>query len=612
MIRKIDYHRFYVLDIETSTDSDDEGLPLYTFLSYGVISEYMVDGTTVRQTNVTRFRHWDELDQYLTVIDNSSDVQKIVFVHNLAYEFSFLQANLYTVKEVIAISSHKPIMCVFNELPNIQFRCTYQLSGMSLKKLGKLVGLDKLESEYRYIKPTDAVTDEEWIYCERDTQIPARYIEKLLQQYNLNTLPYTKTGFVRKYFKEEYRKTESQKCDWDRMPSESQIELMEKAFYGGITISNPMHTGKVLKNVRSYDETSAYPFVMLCEKFPRKFKHCGSEFLSSKEHFIATIRITNIHSKYSWGWISEHRLEQCGDAETFNGKVLNASYIVGTFTEIDLKSIELTYTFNNIEFINGFVCYDYKPIPQCYRKTILTYANEKTKLKKLGAGKGFDKDLDFAYMQAKSNLNSIYGMCVEKLIKPDWMVMENGEWEQIPGVYKYKDHVGRSYLFGVYVTAYARHNLLKSIVTNCPYSFVYADTDSIKYIDEGKPFIDTNKRMPSNSPPAIAKMGNFEYEGEYKEFLTYGAKKYAFTKEGDPNVYTVIAGLPKLNDYPLTSIEDVKPGLVFRNCKLAHKYIPECALYTVNYTLEITENDRDIINLFRELEGIMSNEKRTL
>lgn len=604
MIRKVNYHVFYVLDIETSTDYNEEGDPLRSFLSYGVISEFFINKGNVVLTNSIRFRKWEELDSVLTKINSQYAHQTIVFVHNLAYEFSFLQANLYNVKEVIAISSHKPIMTVFDEIPNIQFRCSYQLSGMSLKKMGDCVGVKKLESDYRYIAPNEPVTDDEWHYCERDTEIPAKFVEKLLMTYDLNSLPFTKTGIVRKFFKSEYKRLEGASCKWDRMPTLKQIELMEKAFYGGITISNPRFTGIVNRSVKSYDETSAYPFVMLTEKFPRLIKSCGSDFLLEKKGFVAKVKIYNIHSKYTWGWISYHRLEECGDCEVFNGKILGSTYIVGTFTEVDLNSIKMTYSFDKIEAIGGFETTNYQSLPECYRSTIITYANEKTRLKEAGAGRGIDSDLDFSYIQAKSNLNSIYGMCVEKLMRPEWRVTDDGEWEQIKGEYKFTAHTGRSFLFGVYITAYARLNLLKAIVTNCPDSFVYADTDSIKFIDENKTFVDTNKRMPRNSPKSVAKMGTFEYEGEYNEFITYGAKKYAYTKDEDARIYTVIAGLPKLTDYPLSSIEDVKPGLIFKDCKLAHKYLPECALYSVDYTLDITESDREIIELFRKVNEI--------
>lgn len=602
MIRNINYYAFYVLDIETSTDYDEEGGPIRSFLSYGVISEYLIVSKSVRQTNIFRFRSWNELDGYLRRINRHYNHQSIIFVHNLAYEFTFLQSNLYNeVEELIALTSHKPIMVVFNNLSNIQFRCTYQLSGMSLSKMGKAVGVPKLESDYRYISPNDEVTEEEWLYCERDTLIPALFIEKQLANYDLNSLPYTKTGFVRKFFKDEYKRFEGNNCEWDQMPGPRQVALAEQAFYGGITISNPAFTGIINKNVRSFDETSAYPFVMLSEKFPRKIKPIPEMRTSFPAHYIAKVRINNIHSRYTWGWIPEGRMDKVGHSETFNGKILSATFIEGTFTDVDIKSIKMTYHTGHIEFIEGFACYDFQPLPECYLQTVFEFANKKTELKEKGGGQGVNIDLDFDYMNAKANLNSIYGMCVEKLIRSDWCVSECGEWEQLPGEYDYKDHVGRSFIFGVYITAYARQNLLKAIVTNCPTTFVYADTDSIKYIDEGKPFIDTNKSVPSNFPMSVQKMGRFDDEGIYNQFLTFGAKKYAFTKNGDGKVNLVIAGLPKMKDYPVKSIGDIKPGTVFEKCKLAHKYLPECALYPVDYTLDITENDREILELYKKL-----------
>ena len=85
--------------------------------------------------------------------------------------------------------------------------------------------------------------------------------------------------------------------------------------------------------------------------------------------------------------------------------------------------------------------------------------------------------------------------------------------------------LNRNFLYGIYITAYSRYDLLNNIVKNCPNTFVYCDTDSIKFIDTGNEFIDMNDYIYENvrDLPYFNNFNRFDYEGYYTEFLTYGA-----------------------------------------------------------------------------------------
>lgn len=183
-------------------------------------------------------------------------------------------------------------------------------------------------------------------------------------------------------------------------------------------------------------------------------------------------------------------------------------------------------------------------------------------------------ELEFFYLLAKGDFNSIYGMCVQKLMQSDYEVDDLFVWHEIEPKYRQNlnKHLGRNFLYGIYTTAYARKNLLQAIIKNCPETFVYCDTDSVKFIGD-TPFIDTNKALPEQyqSIPFLSRIGRFDKEHTYETFVTYGAKKYANTFSGDNKLYLTVAGLPKYNSDEgcIKRIEQFRPGIVFENCKLA-------------------------------------------
>lgn len=228
-------------------------------------------------------------------------------------------------------------------------------------------------------------------------------------------------------------------------------------------------------------------------------------------------------------------------------------------------------------------------------------------------------------------------MMVEKLIKEEYYIDENFLWHSKSGKYEYKKHIKRNFLFGIFITAYARRNLLRAIIKNCPETFVYADTDSIKFIGENN-FIDTNGQLAEfmQDIEEFSDLGRFDYEGTYDEFKTLGAKKYCYKKNG--KYYLVVAGLPKTTEYNIHCINDFKCGITYQNCKLGKIYLTQShyfelddesdtfirgdlnvaewleeneietmggvGLYPTSYKLDMTSNDKHIITMHK---GVLEN-----
>lgn len=639
---------FLTLDIETSIEMGDDGKPSHVWLSYGVCQLWTTKGERISNT---RFRTWDE---YSRICEKTcqwlGDREVNCYVHNLSYEFDFLIKNLHSPAKVLCNSTHTVISGYLFRYPNIVYKCTYQYTGKPLKVLGEMINLPKLESEYRTIRPDEPVTEEEWVYCERDNEIVAQYIIKVaLAEYNsLSEIPLTKTGRVRKLKNKLYDDFGEKSSNWDEMPPLETIEALDGAFNGGITISNPFFTDALMNDIDCYDICSSYPYCAISEVYPRKIsKHVGGIDLDSlaENMWIAKLMFINIESKYPWCWLSCTKMTITYGCEWFNGKLVRGEAITRYVTSIDYDMICKTYTFDEVRVIEMYDCTDIQPLPNSLLTLIEMIGEKKERLKKEFSALPFEItpeyiSLNAEYNSAKSDFNSIYGMLVEKLIKEEYTIDERFNWSVTKGHYKYSPHIKRNFLFGVFITAYARRNLLTAIIANCPYTFVYADTDSIKYIKGTRKFNDTNKpifdRFQSGK---LAKLGRFEFDGHYDEFKTLGAKKY-IRRQGDVIMMTV-AGLPKNNKYNITPTQ-FKSGILFENCKLAKRYIWEggvldevegvkdkeidvmygeggVALYPTSYYLDMTESDKNYIaeckanidmysQLCKEKEGVDINE----
>lgn len=590
------YTNFYfmVLDIETSKHMEydeklDKLMPTSVWLSYGFCKMYDIKGKTVKKCG---FRDWLVLKNfYDSVIMGFHKTKVICYVHNLSYEFDFLIKNLSKPKKFICNSSHNVISSVLEQFETIEFRCSLQLTTKPLWQLGKELNFPKLDSEYRTILPNDEITKTEYEYCERDCDIVALQIIEELKEYGLLTnIPLTNTGRVRKCMREmlkEYKPT----YNWDIMPDENCYYAMVRAYKGALTTSNPQYTGRILNHkVICKDETSKYPSIMMAEQFPytiKKMENFSQDEYKKHKFWIAKIGMSQVYSKYQWGCISVSTLEDVPNVihEHFNGKLMSTQYLEMYITNVDLEYISKAYNYEYINFLEFYVCDDYDYLPEAFYKLIEKFAKPKYELKKILKelkNKGLTNtklyfDTEILYGKSKNMLNAIYGMMVQKLVPSEYAIDENYMWHEIEKPYVKSDkHIYRNFLYGIFITAYSRRDLVLNIIENCPYNFVYCDTDSIKYLDIGKPFNDLNKpiREDYRYLPYFEGFNLFDDEPSYSKFLTYGAKKYCYEVNGEFH-YTV-AGLPKVDkkgELFIKSFDEFYLNKKVKNCKLGKRFI---------------------------------------
>ena len=499
----------------------------------------------------------------------------VVYVHNLAYEFQFMR-HWMQVHNVFSSTKRKPIYVQAAE-PNIEYRCSYMLTGLSLEKWGEKIGCDKLSGTVDYSIPRHSettLTDVDFEYVARDTEVVVKGIEQEIElNGDITKIPLTKTGYVRRTCRDAcIKKDDDYRYLMSRMKmTAEEYDLINCALMGGHTHANASYVGEVCENVMSKDETSAYPYVMVTEKFPSsKGTYINSPsyeevmgYIKRGRCCVFAVKFKNIIVKVDYeSIISKHKCRINGEEIINNGRVWFAEELSTVITDVDLENIEKFYTWDEIEF-GDFYWYFKKRLPRSFVLSILQLYKDKTELKDV-------EGQEIYYMKSKEQINSVYGMCVTDVVR-DKILYDNGEWYSEPpniedDIRIYNNNSSRflAYIWGLFTTAYSRRNLYMAI-HELKNDYRYSDTDCVKYINPEKHekwFEDYNNKVieklkessiKQNIPyeyfvPKTIKgiekpLGVWETDGIYDKFKTLGAKRYAYEKDGKFNI--TVAGLGK-------------------------------------------------------------------
>ena len=536
-------------------------------------------------------RTWEEFKFFLREIEDNVKERKIIFVHNLAFEFQFLKS-VFHFSEVTARKSHKVMTALMRDF-NILFKCSYMMSNCALKYLPDLFQLPvkKLvgDLDYNLIRHSETeLTKEELGYCENDCLVVYHYILYELSTYErVDKIPTTSTGHVRRELQQltmndlAYKRIVRKSINTDPIV----YNRLQQCFAGGYTHANWIYTDEIIKNVDSYDETSAYPYVLVTCKFPstefKKGNIKSVEELSRRFAYILTVHFYDIKCKYYNNFISASKCTYIKGAKYDNGRIMEAIELEMVLTDIDFRFILDTYECEYEIKESWWSLYNY--LPKKFIEFVLDKYVAKTKYKNVEG-----KELD--YQKEKGKFNALYGMSVTNTIRDnvvykdeleEWYEekLTNEEIEEKLQAEKKKAFLSFSY--GVWVTAYARDNLLRRVIELDPY-VLYCDTDSIKLLEgyDKSVFIKYNKSVEEKikfvsrvlkipfdkyAPEDVFHekhlLGIFEHEANYQEFITQGAKKYA-VKEKD-KIKITVAGVPKSGAVSLKSLDDFRDNFVF-------------------------------------------------
>ena len=523
-------------------------------------------------------RTWEEFSSLLYNLEHNMNLSKknrlVIWVHNLGFEWQFMR-QFIEFEEGFFLEERKPVRILTKG--GIEFRCSYILSNMGLKKFCENeVGVThyKLEGEqYDYEKlrtPLTPLTEYEKGYCYNDVRGLCECISSRMKEDTLASMPLTSTGYVRRELRINVgHNKKNRQYFLNAQLDEHLYTLCREAFRGGDTHANSERANQINVDGWGEDIKSSYPAqIMLFEGYPFSAfaKMSLSYYLNhdmSGYALLMKVAFFNIrydyHSDYYCGmpYIALSKCNKYSSEKVIdNGRVVYAEFLELTLTNIDFDIIRKEYKYDDVK-LGELWASKAAPLSKEIRDTTMDYFRRKTLL-------DGDPAKKYEYMKAKNRLNSIYGCMVMKidqsLITWDPEAKEYKDdtpplQEALAKFYKSRNNFLR-YDQGLFITAAARLQL-RTMLWKVGKDAIYCDTDSIKGVgDHLQDFEKENeyRRALAESKGAFAEdkngnvyhLGVWENETEnnpYQEFITLGAKKYAYRQGG--KVKTTIAGVSK-------------------------------------------------------------------
>lgn len=545
-------------------------------------------------------RTWDQFFEFLGILQEHLELSNthrlIIYVHNLAYEFQWINKWIEWDK-VFAIKQRRPIYAIAG---GFEFRCSLILSNYALAYIGDHLlykyPMKKMVGDLDYSKIRNSSTplsSSELAYCVNDVKVVMCYIQqKIEEDGDITKIPLTNTGYVREYCRDwcfysdkllpedrDKNKTEYHRLMKSlKINSSQEYYQMERAFAGGFTHTGAKHSTKVLRDVGSADLTSSYPYHMIAEYFPMSsFTYIGhitnnQLFYFYLKNYCCMFDVTFINLRPAVTFENPLSRSRCiipkdenGDEVAFqvnNGRLVSADECTTTLTELDWDTIYKFYEWDEVRIFNMRVARR-GYLPRDLILAILHLYGNKTSLKGI-------EEKHVEYMVSKNMINASFGMMVTSIIRDEFVYDEN--WHKVaPDVASQLEAYNHSYnrfLFygwGIWVTAHARHSLFKAIY-EFDEDYVYADTDSIKglhFENHMKFFKEYNREVQmkllkmcnhydipfSACQPKTVKgekklIGVWDMERPYKRFKACGAKRYMYEYD-DGELSLTVSGLNK-------------------------------------------------------------------
>lgn len=621
-------------DIETTTDKDVNWMYVWQFQFDDLV-------TVVGRT-------WDEFRDLLQWLqDHSNGSRWMVFVHNLSYEFQYLQGIYpFTNEEVFATDTRKVAKCEMYDC--IEFRCSLFLSNMSLDNFTRTMRVEHRKQsgeEFNYSKiryPWTRLSKNEIKYATYDVIGLVEAVKALMQANNddLNTIPLTNTGYPRRDIKDLMRMFSRYKLQ-QMQPDYPLFCLLRETYRGGNTHASRFWAGTIVDSAKvgrilSYDRSSSYPDVLVNRPYPMGAwtmeeapdPECLYQLMKKNKALIFRAGFTNVRlhdQRWPIPYLSKDKCRRIQDGYFDNGRILSAEYLETSLTDIDFRILLNEYDYDDMA-IDVIYWTEYQELPMQFKAMVNRYYHTKTRLKGV-------EGQEVLYNVSKAKLNALYGMTAQVPVKQS-IIYNGGEWSlgeeaEEDLLKKHNKNAWSSYAWGCWCTAWARYELELGILKaeEFPGSFIYADTDSIKYIDKGQDWSAMNAEYRTRSEKRDASavdpqgirhwMGVYEEDAEYRRFITLGAKRYAY-EDMEGKLHITVSGVSKKKGAEeLQKLENFRDGFVwYHGGKTESKYVdhpdqryitrcgkkieitPYVIINDTTYTLSLSDEYRSLINVY--------------
>ena len=501
----------------------------------------------------------------------------LIYFHNLSFDGEFilwfLLDNGYTYDD--ELSKENTFNSIIDETGSIyaitikfkeevEIRCSYKLFPKSIKDIGEMVGIEKLNETHNYeeLKNYENIYDvpeEELKYITNDVRIMVeliRYLDELgVKGITMSTSAY------KNWLKDKYSLCKNQ---MKKDTNEEIVEIVRKSYRGGITKVNPKYAGQEFNDVISFDVNSLYPSVMYDNPMPigegkiyktleegkkdRRYLFIIVAFVQyakvrkSKHAFIGNNAGFSYARKYSYDDTIENKMVYLWEDE-FN--LFNVVY-------------DAQYTIHKVV--------GWKKANNVFKD----YIDRWYKIKE-NAKNETERSL------AKLMLNSLYGKFGMNDARMSKVPVESTEEEIVYKViesnttYYYKEVAS-------YITSMARCKLA-SFMNRCEDNFLYCDTDSVYYIGHEIPEVFKDVVDPK-------KLGYWKYEGHYTRFKALKAKCY-LKQLDNGKIERKIAGCPK-ECAELITFENFAPNLKLSNAKRLKRKVKGGIIITkTDFTIKV-------------------------
>ena len=516
-----------------------------------------------------------DMDSFISFVSNLGDAT--IYFHNLSFDGEFilwwiLQNGYRYQEETIDNHTFNSIIDETGSIYSItikhngyitEFRCSYKLFPKSIKEIGELVGIEKLNETHNYeelknYKSVEELPEEEIKYITNDVRIMVELI-KYLQEKGVKGLTMSSSAY-KNWLKDKYSLCKNQ---MKKSPNEEIVEIVRKSYRGGITKVNQKYAGIEFNDVISFDVNSLYPSVMYENPMPvgdGKIYKTIEEGIKDNRHLFIVVAFV----QYAKVRIGRH---------AFIGNTSGFSYARKYSYDDELYN-KMLYLWKD-EFELFKLVYDaqytiLKVVGWKKANFVFTdYIDRWYDLKK-NARNDVERSL------AKLMLNSLYGkfgMNDSRITKIPVSVDEKIEYttEDNNTTYYYKEVAS-------YITSKARCKLA-SFMNRCGDNFLYCDTDSVYYIGHEIP--EVFKDVVDSK-----KLGYWKYEGHYTRFKALKAKCY-LKQLDNGTIERRIAGCPK-ECAELITFDNFAPNLKLTNAKKCKKKVKGgIVISTTDFTINV-------------------------